>query len=221
MTSGERWLDAIWPFVRARLPAPPASVVDIGCGPLGGFVPFLRAGGYEAVGVDPEAPEGAHYHRLEFEQLELPEGVDTAIASTSLHHVTDPAEVIDRVRAMLTGGGTFVVVEWAWEDFDEKTARWCFERLPPGESWLHRRRDEWAASGLEWRAYLTDWARREGVHRRATLLPLLDDRFDRRLTAYGPYFFPDLADTTVADEQAAIDAGRIRATRVDWVGTRR
>lgn len=33
--------------------------------------------------------------------------------------------------------------------------------------------------------------------------------------------FPDLADTTAADEQAAIDAGEIQATRIDWVGTAR
>jgi hypothetical protein len=38
---------------------------------------------------------------------------------------------------------------------------------------------------------------------------------------HGPYFFPDLAHTTAADEQAAIDAGEIQATRIDWVGTAR
>jgi len=37
----------------------------------------------------------------------------------------------------------------------------------------------------------------------------------------GPYFFPDLACTTEADEQAAIDGGHIRPTRIDYVGTRR
>jgi 2-polyprenyl-3-methyl-5-hydroxy-6-metoxy-1,4-benzoquinol methylase len=41
----------------AGLPAPPARVLEIGCGPLGGFVPMLRASGYDATGVDPRAPE--------------------------------------------------------------------------------------------------------------------------------------------------------------------
>jgi hypothetical protein len=48
----------------------------------------------------------------------------------------------------------------------------------------------------------------------------LDERLERRLLSYGPYFFADLADTSEADEQRAIDAGRIRATRIDYVATR-
>jgi hypothetical protein len=56
MTPGERWLATLWPLVRGRLPAPPARVVEIGCGPLGGFVPMLRANGYDAVGIDPRHP---------------------------------------------------------------------------------------------------------------------------------------------------------------------
>lgn len=43
MTPDERWLATLWPSVRAPLPAPPARVLEIGCGPLGGFVPMLRA----------------------------------------------------------------------------------------------------------------------------------------------------------------------------------
>jgi hypothetical protein len=50
MTPGEHWLATLWPLVRAHLPAPPARVVDIGCGPHGGFVPFLHSNGYDAAG---------------------------------------------------------------------------------------------------------------------------------------------------------------------------
>jgi hypothetical protein len=32
---------------------------------------------------------------------------------------------------LLVPGGVLVVVEWAWERFDEATARWCFARLTP------------------------------------------------------------------------------------------
>jgi hypothetical protein len=52
------------------------------------------------------------------------------------------------------------------------------------------------------------------------LLGLLDERLERELLTYGPYFFPDLVGTTGGDEQAAIDAGQIRPTRIDYVGTR-
>ena len=222
MTSAERWLAAVWPVVLERLPPPPAHVIDIGCGPHGGFVPFLRERGYEAVGVDSKAPATGPYHRVRFEELDVQERFDAAIASTSLHHVTDLALVIDRIAETLTKRGALVVVEWDWEEFDDETAQWCFQRLGGDEAtWLHRRRAEWAASGREWQHSLRDWATREGLHRADDIVRLLDERFERQFVARGPFCFPDLANTTAADEQAAIDAGEIQATRIDWVGTQR
>ena len=210
----------MWPVVRDRLPAPPAQVVEIGCGPLGGFVPMLRSSGYEAVGVDPEAPDEEGYRRVEFEQGETFKDVDAVVASASLHHVADPAEVVERVASTLARRGTLVVVEWAWERFDEPTAEWCFQRLgsDEGTGWLRRRHDDWAASGQPWSVYLRDWAQKEHLHAAETLLRLLDERFHREHLAYGPYFFPDLAGTSEEDERAAIDAGQVEATRVDYVG---
>lgn len=220
MTPDERWLTALWPAVRAHLPASPARVVEIGCGPLGGFVPMLRSCGYAALGIDPEAPDEADYQRIEFEHAELPEQVEAMVACTSLHHVADPGEVIQRIAKTLTSGGALVVVEWSWENFDEPTAQWCFQRLGPGNrrGWLHRRRDECASSGQAWDVYLREWAQDEGLHTGQALLQELDQSFDRRFLTHGPYFFADLAGTTEADEQAAIDSGQIRATRIDYVG---
>jgi SAM-dependent methyltransferase len=104
-------------------------VLEVGCGSLGGFVPALLDGGYHAVGVDPEAPGGPGYQRIEFERYEPPQPVDCLVASLSLHHVADLDEVLDRLAALLVPGGVLVVVEWAWEQFDEATARWCFVRV--------------------------------------------------------------------------------------------
>src|SRR6266700_3309067 len=202
MTPGARWLDTLWPQIRPRLPAAPAHVVEVGCGSLGGFVPMLRADGYDAVGIAPQAPKDAHYPRIEFERAELPHQVDAVIASTSLHHVADPAQVIDRITSTLTRGGALVVVEWAWERFDDHAG------------WLHRRRNEWLASGHDWPRYLRDWAERDRLHPGELLLRLLDERLERQLLTHGPFFFPDLVGTTEADEQAAIDADQIRPTRI-------
>jgi SAM-dependent methyltransferase len=222
MTPGERWLATLWPLVRTRLPVAPARVVEVGCGPLGGFVPMLRADGYDALGIDPQAPDQAHYQRVEFERAELPQQVDAVVASTSLHHVANPVHVIDRITSTLTNRGAVVVVEWAWEKFDVNTARWCFARLGPDDEagWLHRRRDEWLASGADWPTHLRDWAKREGLHRSDELIRLFDARLERQMLTHGPYFFPDLVDTTEADEQTAIDAAEIQPTRVDYVGKR-
>lgn len=210
----------MWPVVRRSLPAPPAQVVEIGCGPLGGFVPMLRSSGYEAIGVDPEAPEEDVYRRVEFEHAGRFGEVDAVVACTSLHHVVDPAEVLDRVADALGPRGRLVVVEWASEDFDEPTARWCFDRLRPDDEpgWLHRRRDEWHASGRPWSDYLESWLAEERIHGAESLLALLDERFDRVHVARGPYVFADLEATSPEDEQAAIDAGEIRATRLDYAG---
>lgn len=103
------------------------------------------------------------------------------------------------------------------------TAAWCFERLGPDEEagWLHRRRDEWLASGQSWSVYMRAWAGEERLHSGSTLLRLLDERFRRIHLAHGPYFFPDLARATEDDERTAIEARQIRPTRVDYVGTLR
>lgn len=156
MTPADHWLVALWPRVKAQLPSAPARVIEIGCGPHGGFVPLLDTSGYDATGIDPKAPEGLHYQRVEFENSELPTQVDTVIACT------------------------------------------------------HQ----------SWDAFRYTWAQREGLHSGETLLRLLDERFTRYSLSSGPYFFPDLADTSEADEQDAIDAGHIRATRIDYIGIR-
>ena len=209
MTPHEAWRSATWPVVRGHLPDPPATVVDLGCGSLGGFVPLLRAEGYDAIGIDPNAPDEQEYQRAEFEHATIPEDVDAVVASTSLHHVANPAEVIDRIAAVLRTDGVVIVIEWASERFDEATRRWCSERLGSEESWLHELCDD-----------PRGWLEHEGLHRGDALVELLDERLERRSLAHGPYFFPDLAGVTEADEQAAIDAGQLQASRIDYVGTR-
>lgn len=221
-TADEGWLSVARRVVEPHLPDPPARILEIGCGSLGGFVPSLLAAGYEAVGIDPEAPDGAAYHRIEFERADLGAPVDAIVASTSLHHVVDPTDVIDRIGASLVPGGAVVVIEWAWERFDERTAQWCFARLPAGGGgWLRRHRDEWPASGRAWPEYLRGWAEGHGLHTSDLLVRLLDERLERRALASGPYLFPELPDTSDPDEQAAIDRGEIEAMRVDWVGAAR
>lgn len=218
----ERWLAALWPAVRPYLPPPPALIVEIGCGRLGGLVPRLRENGYEAVGIDPVAPEGDSYRRTEFEHSDLGEALNGVIACTSLHHVSDPGRVLDKVASDLVPGGRVIVVEWDWENFDEATARWCFERLAGSDEdgWLQRRHDAWMASGRTWEDYFHDWAHEHGLHSARRILRELDRRFEQVSSRRGPYFFSELSDTTESDELKAINTGRIQPARIDYIGRR-
>jgi SAM-dependent methyltransferase len=219
----ERWLAALWPFVLAQLPAPRARVVEIGCGSLGGFVPRLDGAGYQATGVDPEAPDEPGYCRTEFERYEPPEPADAIIACVSLHHVADLDEVLSMVEYALAPGGRVVIVEWARERFDEATARWAFDRLPPpGDepSWLHEQHSQWRASGRPWEPWCRSWAESENMYDGHEVLRGLTARFGPGDVSYGPFFFSELAGTSEADEQAAIDSGQIQANRIDYVGRR-
>jgi SAM-dependent methyltransferase len=222
VATGEPWLAPLRPFVLSRLPPAPASVLEIGCGPVGGFVPALRQSGYEAVGIDREAPDAPGFERTDFEHWEPAQPVDAIVASRSLHHVSDVEQVLDRAVLALRPGGAIVVLEWAWERFDEATARWCFARLDPSPAeepgWLQRRRDGWLASGETWPAYFQAWAAQHGLQRSDHVLAALDARFERTLCDYAPYFFADLGDGSEQDEQVAIDAGEIRATGIRYAG---
>jgi SAM-dependent methyltransferase len=214
------WLTTMWPKVQSHLPPPPAQVIEIGCGKLGGFVPSLRESGYDALGIDPVAPMGDQYRQSEFERCGLPGQAEVIVACTSLHHVAEPRQVIERIASTLTRSGVVIVVEWDWEGFDEATARWCFERLAASdtESWLHRRRENWIASGQPWDPYFRGWAQQHGLNSARQLVRDLDEHFERRTCGRGPFFFAELAGTDEDDELVAINSGQIQPGRIDYVG---
>jgi SAM-dependent methyltransferase len=216
-----RWLAATWPFVRASLPDPPGRVVEIGCGDLGGFVGDLRQAGYDAVGVDPEAPTGPCFRRVEFERYDGPRPVDAIVACTSLHHVADLDVAVDRAAEDLAPGGVLVVVEWAHELFDEATARWCFDRLPDdGDTYLHRHRGAWAGTGLPWSTYFGQWTREEHhLHTWDDIEKALETRFSAEQLERGPYFFATLG-VDEDEEAAALRSGAIRPGAIRYVGRR-
>ncbi len=224
----DEWFAEMWEFVRPALPPDGGSVVEIGCGTRGGFVPRLRAAGYDATGVDPNAPEEPGYERVEFEQYRPAKPLDAIVACTSLHHVADLDVALDHVAASLAPGAPLIVIEMAWERWDEATIRWCFGHLNPVDdlesdeaTWLHHQRAAFAESGLSWDDYLRAWATEEGLHRGELIMAGLAARFDQAFQADGPYCFADLDGVTSADEQAAIDAGQIRAIGVRYLGAAR
>lgn len=87
--------------------------------------------------------------------------------------------------------------------------------------WLNDRYEQWQASGQRWDAYFRAWADGEGLHSGEDILRALQARFETHELSYGAYFFPDLSGTSEASELAAIDAGQIRANRIQYHGRRR
>jgi len=76
-------------------------MVEVGCGPLGGFVPMLRADGYDAVGIDPQhsmagTTSGSSSSAPSFLSKSTP-------SSPPPHSITspNPASVIDRITSAL------------------------------------------------------------------------------------------------------------------------
>ena len=168
------------------------------------------------------SPATTKFVYFDTEDDTLPPAARTASAASSLVR-PGSVPVITTVTPASSRDAAASVVEWARERFDEATAGWCFDRLPePGEDpgWLHGQRAEWRESGLAWDDWLRSWAQAEKLHTGQDILNRLDGRFDRETLGFGPYFFADLAATSEADEQAAINAGLIQANRIQYAGRR-
>jgi SAM-dependent methyltransferase len=224
-----RWQKRVEEFVLGHIGDPPARVLEVGCGE-GELARAMARAGHSVTAIDPRAPEGPLFQRVRIEEFSDPGPFDYVVASLSLHHVEDLGRTLDKIANLLRAGGALVVVEVAWDRFDEATAEWALERLPAATSsekpsWLQRRCWEWARGGqggtrAPAEAYFAGWAREEGLHTSRRMRGELGRRFDECLFAWVPYLYPDLDDdTSEADESAAIEAGTINATGFRYVGT--
>lgn len=125
--------DELWAHLWRWLPAPPAEVLDVGCG-YGRSTRVLRERGYRALGVDPAAPDEPGFVRAGIEELDLPGEFDAAVAIRSLHHVHDLEVGVDALADALRPKARLVVFEFAIEAVDGAALRWCHDnglRRPP------------------------------------------------------------------------------------------
>ena len=112
-------------FVLARLPAPPARVLEVGCG-SGELALALDAAGYDVLAIDPVAPEGAIFRRTTLEELDDPGPFAAVVASLSLHHVEDLDVALDRIAALLASDGVLLVDEFAPDRYNDSTTDWYY-----------------------------------------------------------------------------------------------
>jgi hypothetical protein len=195
-------------FVLEQLPPPPRRVLEIGCGREGGLVELLAGAGYDAVGVDPHAPEGRRFRRVEFQELDAE--FDAAVAGRVLHHVRPLGESLDRLAELAP---LLLVDEFAWDRIDDAAQDWY-----EGQHRLLR------AAGVE--PYgpgdLDEWRlRHSDLHPHDVLLAGLRARYEERRLEWVPYFHRWLGGpSSEALEQALTDARAFPAIGWRWAGTR-
>jgi SAM-dependent methyltransferase len=204
-------------FAREHLPAPPARVLEVGCG-QGELTTALQVAGYEPLGIDPRAPHGDLFRRVLLEDLDPGEGpFDAVVAVHSLHHMRDLDQALDRVLALLRPGGVLVLNEFGWDLLDEPTLDWLWNQRRAlaaaghGEApaTLAELRDEWEAEHL-------------GVHGFEVLRSELEERFEERAFEPSPFLYRKLGGhASEVLEQALIDAAAIRALGFRYAGTAR
>ena len=198
-------------FVLAHLPATPARVLEVGCGPEGGIAPKLSGAGHDVLAIDPDAPAGPDYRRITLEELDDPDGFDAAAAGRVLHHVHPLGPALDKLAALAP---LVVIDEFAWNHMDEGTV-----------DWYEDRHSQLTAAGQEPKApsVFPEWlARHPDLHPYETLRRELDSRYEPRHFERRPYLYRWLRDSaTRVLEEAAIAAGTIQPIGWRYAGVRR
>jgi SAM-dependent methyltransferase len=205
-------------FVRARLPEPPARVLEVGCG-RGNLTLELADAGWDVTGIDPAAPPGDRFRRLKLEDLDAGDGpFDAVVASRSLHHVGDLDLGLDRIVELLVPGGLLVIDEFAWDQLDLPTAEWYYAR------WRELAdAGQLGAAPPSLGACCGDWHDGHvGLHGYTAMRQALDARFRERLFERTPYLYRILGKPAAAlEEDDLIAAGTIKATGFRYVGEAR
>ncbi|QIN83087.1 methyltransferase domain-containing protein [Rubrobacter tropicus] len=212
-------------FVRSRLPAPPARVLEVGCGD-GRLALALAEEGWRMTAVDPAAPGGGPFIRGAVEDLDPSEHgpFDAAVAVLSLHHLHDLGAALGKVRSLLAPGAVFIVDEFGKEELEDgATAAYAFyQRLAllhggykpvkPG-AWAVYEGDSFEG----WRSRISShW---EHIDEGRTVLSALEASFERREFASGPFLFRDgLGPELEPLERMLIGGGGIRPVGFRWVG---
>jgi SAM-dependent methyltransferase len=194
-------------FVLNQLPPPPRRVLEVGCGEKGGLVAKLRDAGYDALGVDPEAPEGEHFRRIDFREVDG--SFDAVVAGRVLHHV-NPLD--DAVAKLAQLAPLLIVDEFAPDLIDEAA-----------QDWYEGQHRMLAAAGVvsEYApASIDEWRERHpDLHPHATLLDALRAHYEELTLEWVPYLHRWLrGPSSAALEQTLVDVGAFPAIGYRWAG---
>ena len=185
-------------------------MLEVGCGREGGIVEALGEAGYQALGIDPQAPAGPRFRAITLEALDE-EPFDAVVVERVLHHVHPLGPAIDKLARLAP---VLVLEEFGWERIDE-----------PAHDWYHAQRRALVAAGHEpkgppdlaaWRETWDDLHPSDAVRRE------LDRRYEQRLFEWRPYLYRWLGGpATEPLERALVDSGAIPAIAFRYVGVTR
>jgi len=182
-------------FLLEVLP-PRARVLDVGCGD-GALVERLAEAGFDAVGVDPNAPAAPRLVRERVEDATAIGRFDAACSVMALHHA-DLEPVLESIAGLLRAGGLVLVSEFSWDAYDERAAAWVAEHDPARDGSVAAWHDE-----------------HEGLHPGERVRSALDEAFERRSLTNRPYLAPMVSRPDLKrGELAAIERGELPA--IGW-----
>lgn len=120
--------------LRPLLPAPPARVLEVGCG-RGALAAELGRLGWQVTGVEPDEEAAALAQKRGVEVLPVPlaqvtaSGFDVVLFTRSLHHVPDLDATLADAAARLVPGGVLVLEEFARERVDAAAAAFLYDAI--------------------------------------------------------------------------------------------
>ena len=119
-------------YLKRVLPAPPARVLDVGCG-NGELLHALGAEGYAVFGIDTDGESiaraearGGRAVEADFLAFE-DKPFDVVFFGSSLHHIFPLTAALERAQELLASGGLLVAEEFDIESVDVDTARWLYD----------------------------------------------------------------------------------------------
>jgi len=117
--------------LKPLLPAPPAHVLEAGCG-RGALAVALADLGYQVTGVDRDAEmaaaaTGRGLPVIQADVRDVSGEYDVVLFTRSLHHADDLDEILGHAVTLLAPGGRVVIEEFAWERVDRAAAEFLYD----------------------------------------------------------------------------------------------